>query len=91
LPWSPPIAQVENLVVGDRVENKVAQARGYDDACALLVGFSSLKRIVGKTACTLDQARDQLLGCVGAIFTDVGMNTNEIALRGTGKPNPHAR
>jgi len=47
-----------NFVDGDRVENKVTQTAGHDDADVRFVRFPSLKAMIGQLPRTFDKPSD---------------------------------
>jgi hypothetical protein len=79
-----------NLVVDNRIKNKIAQPGSDDHASVCFVRRSTLEWIVSYFSRSFDKASDNTRSDIRIILTDVSVDLSEVSLRGLGKSNPHS-
>lgn len=78
-----------DLIHIDCIKDQIAQPRLDDDAGVRFVCLSSFEGIFSQSPRTFDDTGDDARGAIRAVLSNISLNLSEIALRGTGEPDPH--
>ena len=78
-----------HFVAGNRIEDKISQARNDDDPGVGLVGLPTLVRCIADGAGAFYESRNEPRCLNWVVLADIRVNTPEIGLSRSREPDPH--